>query len=69
MPKLSYKLSMRKLRKVCRNLSKKGWIKIGDSYMSPYTKIDYSFEDACKIENLLVPSIKPGDLLYRWVFF
>jgi hypothetical protein len=56
------------LVRTLRKLAKLGWVsRDGDRFTSPHTKIDYEFERACRIEDLPVPSEKPGDALWRWL--
>lgn len=52
-----------------RKLGKRGWRSTdgGCRFTSPHTKIDYGFEEACRIEDLPVPNEKPGDALWKWL--
>lgn len=55
------------LLRTLRKLQRLGWRMYDDRYTSPYTKIDYEFEQACRIEDLPVPDEKPGDALWKWL--
>ena len=51
-----------------RKLAKLGWRGVDGGLTSPHTKIDYDFDEACRIEGLPVPAEKPGDAFHEWLF-
>lgn len=56
------------LAKTLRRLAKLGWLADGDRYVSPHSKISYGFEEACRIEDIAVPSEHPNNVWHKWLF-
>jgi len=66
MPKNPFKPG-KKLSKVMNRLINRGWRQDGNSWISPHTKINYFFTQACNIEDIKLPNERPGDSLWNWL--